>query len=135
MEDNGNFEKGPDDGFTQANTYQNTQQNLAQMHSQSTESASGFAIAGMICGILSIVCCCAWYISGILGILGLVFSIMVLVRNLPGKGLAIAGVICAAIGIILAIGLLVFALSLDRGLSSVSPSEWRSLIDSIENMQ
>ena len=134
MEDNGNFEKGPDDGFTQANTYQNTQQNLAQMHSQSTESASGFAIAGMICGILSIVCCCAWYISGILGILGLVFSIMVLVRNLPGKGLAIAGVICAAIGIILAIGLLVFALSLDRGLSSVSPSEWRSLIDSIENM-
>ena len=54
MEDNGNFEKGQDDGFTQANTYQNTQQNLAQMHSQSTESASGFAIAGMICGILSI---------------------------------------------------------------------------------
>lgn len=135
MEDNGNFEKGPDDGFTQANTYQNTQQNLAQMHSQSTESASGFAIAGMICGILSIICCCAWYISGILGMLGLVFSIMVLVRNLPGKGLAIAGVICAAIGLILAIGLLVFALSLDRGLSSVSPSEWRSLIDSIENMQ
>ncbi len=135
MEDNGNFEKGPDDGFTQANTYQNTQQNLAQMHSQSTESASGFAIAGMICGILSIICCCAWYISGILGILGLVFSIMVIVRNLPGKGLAIAGVICAAIGLILAIGLLVFALSLDRGLSSVSPSEWRSLIDSIENMQ
>ena len=135
MEDNGNFEKGPDDGFTQANTYQNTQQNLAQMHSQSTESASGFAIAGMICGILSIICCCAWYISGILGILGLVFSILVIVRNLPGKGLAIAGVICAAIGLILAIGLLVFALSLDRGLSSVSPSEWRSLIDSIENMQ
>lgn len=135
MGDNGNFEKGPDDGFTQANTYQNTQQNLAQMHSQSTESASGFAIAGMICGILSIICCCAWYISGILGILGLVFSIMVIVRNLPGKGLAIAGVICAAIGLILAIGLLVFALSLDRGLSSVSPSEWRSLIDSIENMQ
>ena len=135
MEDNGNFEKGPDDGFKQANTYQNTQQNLAQMHSQSTESASGFAIAGMICGILSIICCCAWYISGILGILGLVFSIMVIVRNLPGKGLAIAGVICAAIGLILAIGLLVFALSLDRGLSSVSPSEWRSLIDSIENMQ
>ncbi len=135
MEDNGNFEKEPDDGFTQANTYQNTQQNLAQMHSQSTESASGFAIAGMICGILSIICCCAWYISGILGILGLVFSIMVIVRNLPGKGLAIAGVICAAIGLILAIGLLVFALSLDRGLSSVSPSEWRSLIDSIENMQ
>ena len=30
MEDN-NFEKKPDDGFTQAGTSQNTQQNLAQM--------------------------------------------------------------------------------------------------------
>ncbi|MCI9078069.1 MAG: DUF4190 domain-containing protein [Lachnospiraceae bacterium] len=135
MEDNGNFEKGRDDGFTQANTYQNTQQNLAQMQSQSTESASGFAIAGMVCGILSIVCCCAWYISGILGILGLVFSIMVLVKKIPGRGLAIAGVICASIGIILAIGLLVFALSVDRGISSMSPSEWRSLLDSIESME
>lgn len=135
MEDNGNFEKGPDDGFTQANTYQNTQQNLAQMQSQSTESASGFAIAGMVCGILSIVCCCAWYISGILGILGLVFSIMVLVKKMPGRGLAIAGIICAAIGLILAIGLLVFALSVDKGLSSISPDELRSLIDSIESME
>ncbi len=135
MEDNGNFEKGQDDGFTQANTYQNTQQNLAQMHSQSTESASGFAIAGMICGILSIVCCCAWYISGILGILGLVFSIIVLVRKLPGRGLATAGVICASIGLVLAIGLLIFAFSVDKGISSMSPDEWRSLIDSIESME
>lgn len=135
MEDNGNFGKEPNDGFTQSNTYQNTQQNLAQMQSQSTESASGFAIAGMVCGILSIVCCCAWYISGILGILGLVFSIMVLVKKLPGRSLAIAGVICASIGLILAIALLVFALSVDRGLSSMSPAEWRSLIDSIESME
>lgn len=135
MEDNGNFEKGQDDGFTQANTYQNTQQNLAQMQSQSTESASGFAIAGMVCGILSIVCCCAWYISGILGILGLIFSIIVLVRKLPGRGLAIAGVICASIGLILAIGLLVFALSVDRGLSSMSPDEWRSIIEELESME
>lgn len=135
MEDNGNFGKEPNDGFTQSNTYQNTQQNLAQMQSQSTESASGFAIAGMVCGILSIVCCCAWYISGILGILGLVFSIMVLVKKLPGRSLAIAGVICASIGLILAVALLVFALSVDRGLSSMSPAEWRSLIDSIESME
>ncbi len=148
MEDNGNFEKGPDngfsqqnfekkpdDGFTQSGTYQDTQQNLARMHSQSTEGASGFAIAGMVCGILSIVCCCAWYISIILSILGLVFSIMVLVRKLPGRSLAIAGVICASIGLVLTIGMLIFALSVNRGLSSMSPAEWRSLIESIESME
>ena len=53
MEDN-NFEKKPDDGFTQAGTSQNTQQNLAQMYSQSTENASGFAIAGMVYGIFQL---------------------------------------------------------------------------------
>jgi len=132
MEDNGNLEKEPDNGFTQADTYQNTQQNLSQMYSQSTERASGFAIAGMVCGILSIVCCCAWYISGILGILGLVFSIMALVKKMPGKGLAIAGVVCASVGLILAIGLLVFALSVDRSISSMSPAEWRSFLESLE---
>ena len=132
MEDNGNREKEPDNGFTQADTYQNTQQNLSQMYSQSTERASGFAIAGMVCGILSIVCCCAWYISGILGILGLVFSIMAIVKKMPGKGLAIAGIVCASVGLILAIGLLVFALSVDRSISSMSPAEWRSFIESLE---
>ncbi len=132
MEDNGNLEKEPDNGFTQADTYQNTQQNLSQMYSQSTERASGFAIAGMVCGILSIVCCCAWYISGILGILGLVFSIMAIVKKMPGKGLAIAGIVCASVGLILAIGLLVFALSVDRSMSSMSPAEWRSFIESLE---
>ncbi len=132
MEDNGNLEKEPDNGFTQADTYQNTQQNLSQMYSQSTERASGFAIAGMVCGILSIVCCCAWYISGILGILGLVFSIMAIVKKMPGKGLAIAGIVCASVGLILAIGLLVFALSVDRSISSMSPAEWRSFIESLE---
>lgn len=83
MED---FEKkSPDDGFTQSNTQQNFEQ--MQNQSQSTEQPSGFAIAGLVCGILSIVCCCAWYISGILGILGLVFSIMVLTKKLPGRAL------------------------------------------------
>ena len=148
MEDNGNFEKGPDngfsqqnfekkpdDGFTQSGTYQDTQQNLARMHSQSTEGASGFAIAGMVCGILSIVCCCAWYISIILSILGLVFSIMVLVRKLPGRSLAIAGVICASIGLVLAIVILISVICFNRGLSSMSPAEWRSLIESIESME
>lgn len=102
------------------------------MYSQSTERASGFAIAGMVCGILSIVCCCAWYISGILGILGLVFSIMAIVKKMPGKGLAIAGIVCVSVGLILAIGLLVFALSVDRSISSMSPAEWRSFIESLE---
>ena len=63
----------------------------------------GFAIAGMVLGIVSIVCCCSPAFGGITGILGLIFSILVLVQKKPGKGMAIAGVICAAIGLLLAV--------------------------------
>lgn len=130
--ENENFENQSNDGFTQSATTQNTQQNLAQMQSQSTEKASGFAIAGMVCGILSIVCCCVWYVSAILAVLGLVFSIMTIVKNMPGRGFATAGIICAAIGLILAIVMVVFALSVNQGLSSMDPNELRSLIESME---
>lgn len=130
MED---FEKkSPDDGFTQSNTQQNFEQ--MQNQSQSTEQPSGFAIAGLVCGILSIVCCCAWYISGILGILGLVFSIMVLTKKLPGRSLAIAGVICAGIGVILAVIMMVIVLSVTHSLSSMSPEELRALLEMLEQM-
>lgn len=124
--------KPPDDDFTQADT----QQNFTQMQdqSQSTEQPSGFAIAGLVCGILSIVCCCAWYISGILGILGLVFSIIVLNKKLPGRSLAIAGVICAGIGVILAVIMMVIVLSVTHSLSSMSPEELRALLEMLEQM-
>ncbi len=67
----------------------------------------GFAIAGMVLGIVSIVCCCSPFVGGVTGVLGLIFSIMVLVQKKPGKGMAIAGAICAAIGLILVVSMLV----------------------------
>lgn len=68
------------------------------------EDGPGFAIAGMVCGILSILCCCVWYVGLVLAIVGLVLSIISLKQHKPGRGMAIAGVICSAIG--LGIGLL-----------------------------
>lgn len=60
------------------------------------------ATAGFICGIISLIpCCCFGFIFAILGI---VFSAIALGRvnrypNENGKGLAIAGLICSAIGL------------------------------------
>lgn len=53
--------------------------------SQSTFSPSGFAIASLVLGILSLVCCCFWYVAGIFAVLGLAFSIIVLVKHKPGE--------------------------------------------------
>jgi len=78
-----------------------------------TQSTNGFAIAGMILGILSILAtypCCGIPFN----ILGLIFSLVALsqIRANPlqdGKGMAIAGLICSIlsmllIGILLALG-------------------------------
>lgn len=98
------YNSQPGDGFTQTNDNFNSVNNSGyQNYVPEPEEGPGYAIAGMVCGILSILCCCQCYISGILGIIGMVFSIMVLKGGKPGKGMAIAGVVCSAVGIVLAL--------------------------------
>jgi hypothetical protein len=67
---------------------------------------NGFATAGFICGLLSLCgcCCCP------LNILGLVFSIIALVQingqvqKQEGWGLALAGLICSAVSLLMSFG-------------------------------
>lgn len=67
----------------------------------------GLAIAGMVCGILSIVFCClstmAWYLA----VPGLIMSIAAVAKKYKGRGMAIAGIICSSLGLILSVGLFV----------------------------
>ena len=66
-----------------------------------TKSANGFAIAGFVLSLVSLLCC------GTTSLLGLIFSIIGLVNanknQGEGKGLAIAGIIISAILLILLI--------------------------------
>ncbi|MGN1147527.1 MAG: DUF4190 domain-containing protein [Lachnospiraceae bacterium] len=59
----------------------------------------GFAITGMICGILSIISCCFSIVGILIAAVGLVFSIIALAKKYDGRGMALAGVICSAIGL------------------------------------
>ena len=76
---------------------------------------NGFATAGFVCGVLSWVCCCGCPFN----ILGLIFSIVALlqissaVEKQEGQGLAIAGLVCSAMSLLLGLGfgLLQLALS------------------------
>ena len=100
--------------------------------SQSTCSPSGFAIASLVLGILSLVCCCFWYVSGIFAVLGLAFSIIVLVKHKPGRGMAIAGLICSAIGLIIAVimGIMVIYIGMN-----MSADDYKKIIDQINSME
>lgn len=60
---------------------------------------SGFAIASMICGIVSVLCCCLTWVSLVLGVGAVVLGIIALKNKYDGKGMAIAGIITGGIGI------------------------------------
>jgi len=67
---------------------------------------NGFATAGFVCGIISLICCCGCPFN----ILGLIFSIVALVQissavvPQEGRGLAIAGLICSGLSLLMSFG-------------------------------
>lgn len=73
-----------------------------QQESQSTVSAEsgGFGIASMICGIIALITCCLWCTCIPLAIVSIVLGILQLSKG-TAKGMAIAGIICSSIALIL----------------------------------
>lgn len=77
------------------------------------EPNPGMAVAGMICGILSIVlCCCSQYITLILAVVGLGLSGYVLAKQKAGTGMAIAGLVCSILGLLISVCLIIVSLFL-----------------------
>jgi hypothetical protein len=74
---------------------------------------NGFAIAGMIFGIISFLCCCKFLFAA----LGITFSLIGLsqINRQPGlyegRGFAIAGLVLSAVSLLLAFVLIAFALA------------------------
>ncbi len=75
---------------------------MYQQQSQSTISAEsgGFGIASMICGIIALITCCLWCTCIPLAIVSIVLGILQL-SNGTAKGMAIAGIVCSSIALIL----------------------------------
>lgn len=76
---------------------------------------SGFATAGMVCGILSLICCCCYGFP--CNILGVVFSAAALVQTsrhpevYDGRGMAVAGLALSLASLVIYGLLLAFALA------------------------
>jgi hypothetical protein len=136
--DNG-FTQGSDpfanvnnNGYTQApnNGYNMNGQPMGNPYGQppQEQGGQGMAIAGMVLGIISLVCCCSGYFALVIGIVGFVLSLIVLVQKKPGKGMAIAGIICASIAVITILALLMIG-------RSVSTDELQRMLQEIQNAQ
>lgn len=63
----------------------------------------GFAIASLVCGIISLLCCCLGLFSAVLAIAAIVLGIITLCFKYDGKGMAIAGIATGGVAIVIVI--------------------------------
>ena len=73
---------------------------------------NGFAIASLVLGIFSILCCCCIsYVSIATGVLSIVFFIIDKQKNNSSNGMAIAGLVCSIFSIVICVASLIFTYS------------------------
>ena len=88
----------------------------------------GWSVASFILSLLSVVCCCAWYVMIILAVLGIVFAIISRKNLGYFDGLAIAGLVLGIIGFVFTMFFAVFELS---GISAQFLEEYEKALDEI----
>lgn len=69
----------------------------------------GFAIASLVCGIISLLCCCLGLFSAVLAIAAIVLGIITLCFKYDGKGMAIAGIATGGVAIMIVIASLIIS--------------------------
>ena len=87
--------------------YNNTPNNL-----DNSPNNRIYAVASLVCGILSILCCCLDWIAAVIGVGAIVLFALDRYFNKKSDGLAIAGLVCGIVGIILIALAYVVALAL-----------------------
>lgn len=99
--------------FTQGNTYQSSySQNTGYGAPQNMDGGStGMGIISMILGIVALLmsCCVSkWWLTLIVAACSIVLGILSIQKNSEGKGMAIAGIVCSCIAVLM--GVIVLAL-------------------------
>lgn len=78
-----------------------------ESHSTMSAESGGFGIASMICGIIALLTCCLWCLCIPLAVVSIVLGILQLQKG-TAKGMAIAGIVCSGIALVLLIILTVW---------------------------
>ncbi len=93
-----------------------------------------FGIISLICGILSIICCCLSWIALILGVAAVVLGIISIKKQEDAKGLAIAGIVCGGVGIVIFIVVLIIGLAGGEALNSLDPDSINEYVEQLQNL-
>ena len=95
-----------------------------------------FAIISLICGILSIICCCIGWFGLVLSITAIVLGILSINNQEDAKGMAIAGIVCGSVGLLIALVIVIInaTLSVAGILSDVNSSGIEIYVDQFKEI-
>lgn len=99
-----------------------------QPYNNYTQPSSGFGIASMVCGIIALITCCLWCTCIPLAVVSIVLGILQIQKG-TAKGMAIAGIVCSAIALILFVVLTVWGNYLQ------SSGAYNEILRELERMQ
>ncbi|MCM1282426.1 MAG: zinc-ribbon domain-containing protein [Muribaculaceae bacterium] len=86
------------------NQYQNPGMDYGAAPDNMDGGATGMAITSMVLGIIALlVCCCVkwWWLTVGLAVVSIVLGALALNRHTTGKDMAIAGIVCSGIALVL----------------------------------
>ncbi len=113
-------------GYNAQQNYNQQRYNAQQNYNQ--QQSSGFGIASMICGIIALITCCLWCTCIPLAVVSIVFGILQIQKG-TAKGMAIAGIVCSSIALVLFIILTVWGNYLE------STGTYNEILRQLEQMQ
>ena len=89
-----------------------------QNNTNMPQESKGLAIAYMVLGIVSLVFFCFPYLCIPCGIVGLILGGISIATKKGGKGMAIAGLVCSILGIVIYVILAIIGASILSGIGS-----------------
>ena len=107
-------------------------------YEHTSDARRGFAIASLVMGIVGLVgTCCSMMTFGVLnlllGVVGLIFGILGLKSQ--KKGMAIAGIVMAALNLIIGVLLLIVMVAAFSMTANMTPDQLEAIYESIEALE
>ena len=84
----------------QQNPYQ---QQYQQYQQPAPKKDQALSIGALVCGIMSVILCCVFYIALPISIVGVILGILSLKKKKDGRNMAIIGIVLSSIGLLIAI--------------------------------
>ena len=105
-----------------------TAPNYDSTYAEPKNDSKVFAIISLVCGILSLLCSCCGWLGILIAVAGVVLGIISIKKEEDAKGMAIAGIICGGIGLLIAIIVIVSL----GALSSADPESIKQYFENLE---